>query len=44
MEFADANAAVKARNVLHGRKFAGRVVVVTYLSEEAYAAGQYDVE
>lgn len=44
VEFDDINAAVKARNQLHGRKFAGRTVVATYLSEEAYGAGQYDAE
>jgi hypothetical protein len=44
VEFGDINASVKARNALHGRKFAGRTVIATYLSEEAFAAGLYDQE
>lgn len=42
MEFADAGSAQKARNAMHGRRFAGRVVNAKYISEESYAAGQYD--
>ena len=40
--FEDMNGAVKARNAMHGRRFAGRTVAANFLSEEAYAAGQYD--
>ncbi len=40
--FEEVSAASSARNVLNGRKFGGRVVVCSYLSEEAYAAGQLD--
>ena len=40
--FEDAGAASAARNVLNGRKFGGRVVVCSFLSEEAYAAGTLD--
>ncbi|KAG2437292.1 hypothetical protein HXX76_005950 [Chlamydomonas incerta] len=42
MEFNDVNGAVKARNAMHGRKFAGRVVNATYLTEAAYFGGRYD--
>ncbi|GLI62399.1 hypothetical protein VaNZ11_005016, partial [Volvox africanus] len=42
MEFNDVNSAVKARNAMHGRRFAGRVVNATYLTEEAYFSGRYD--
>ncbi|KXZ54219.1 hypothetical protein GPECTOR_5g311 [Gonium pectorale] len=42
MEFNDVNSAVKARNAMHGRKFAGRVVNATFLTEEAYFSGRYD--
>ncbi|KAK9836998.1 hypothetical protein WJX81_005606 [Elliptochloris bilobata] len=40
--FEEISAASSARNVLNGRKFGGRVVVCTFLSEEAFAAGQLD--
>lgn len=42
MEFNDVNGAMKARNAMHGRKFAGRVVNATYLTEAAYFGGRYD--
>lgn len=42
IEFVDMNGAVKARNAMHGRRFAGRTVSAIFLPEEAYAAGQYD--
>lgn len=40
--FEEVSAANSARAVLNGRKFGGRVVVCTFLSEEAYAAGSLD--
>ena len=42
IEFADVSGAMGAQKTLHGRRFAGRSVVATYLSEAAYAAGQLD--
>ncbi|CAD7696278.1 unnamed protein product [Ostreobium quekettii] len=42
IEFSDVNAAVKARNAMHGRKFGGRTVVAAFLLEEKFAAGQYE--
>lgn len=42
IEFADMNGSVKARNAMHGRRFAGRTVSATFLSEEAFSAGQFD--
>lgn len=42
IEFVDINAAVKARNAMHGRRFGGRTVVATYLQEDNYYRGQYD--
>lgn len=43
IEFLDINAAVKARNAMHGRKFGGRVVSAAYMAEDAFAAGAYDM-
>ena len=40
--FADMNGSVKARNAMHGRRFAGRTVAASFLSEEAFASGQFD--
>ncbi len=42
MEFNDVSSAAKARAAMHGRRFAGRVVNATYLTEEAYFSGRYD--
>lgn len=42
VEFADVAGAVKAQSVLNGRRFGGRTVVATYLTEGQYAAGQLD--
>lgn len=42
MEFNDVSSAAKARTAMHGRRFAGRVVNATYLTEEAYFSGRYD--
>jgi splicing factor U2AF subunit len=42
VEFADVAGAVKAQSILHGRRFGGRTVVATYLSEAQYAAGDLD--
>jgi hypothetical protein len=39
VEFADVEGAVKAQRALHGRKFGGRPVVASYVTEDAYAAG-----
>ncbi|MEW5298333.1 MAG: hypothetical protein WDW36_001471 [Sanguina aurantia] len=41
IEFLDINAAVKARNAMHGRKFGGRVVSAAYMAEDAFASGAY---
>jgi len=35
------DSAVKARNAMHGRKFAGRTVTATFLPEAEYTAGQF---
>jgi splicing factor U2AF subunit len=42
VEFADVAGAVKAQSVLNGRRFGGRTVVATYLTESQYEAGQLD--
>jgi hypothetical protein len=42
IEYTDMQAAVKARNAMHGRKFGGHVVAATYLQEEDYASGEYN--
>lgn len=42
IEFTEADGAVKARNALNGRRFAGRTVAATFVSPEDYAAGQLD--
>lgn len=42
IEFEDVNVAVKARNAMHGRKFAGRIVTAAFLPEEHYMAGNFD--
>ena len=42
MEFNDLTAAGKARTAMHGRRFAGRVVNATYLTEEQYFTGRFD--
>ena len=41
VEYTDVDSAVKARNAMHGRKFAGRTVMATFLPEAQYSAGQY---
>lgn len=41
VEFADVTAAMGGRQSMHGRRFAGRTVVATHISEAAYAAGQF---
>lgn len=42
MEFADVESAEKARNAMHGRRFAGRVVNARFISDDAYATARYD--
>jgi len=42
IEYGDIQAAVKARNAMHGRKFGGHVVAATYLQEEDLATGEYN--
>ena len=42
IEYSDIAGAVKAHKVLHGRRFAGRTVTGTFLSEELYHTGQFD--
>lgn len=42
IEFEDVNVAVKARNAMHGRKFAGRTVTAAFLPEDQYIAGNFD--
>ena len=41
VEYTDMDSALKARNAMHGRKFAGRTVAATFLPEAQYAAGQF---
>jgi len=41
IEFDSIPSAVQARSAMHGRKFGGHVVVGTYLTEEAYVAGEF---
>ncbi len=41
VEYTDMDSAVKARNAMHGRKFAGRTVTATFLPEVEYTAGQF---
>lgn len=41
IEFEDANVAMRARNALHGRKFAGNEVEATFLPEHLYSKGEY---
>jgi len=43
IEFTDMNGSVKARNAMHGRRFAGRTVSAAFLPEERYHAGHYDI-
>ena len=43
IEYSDIAGAVKAHERLHGRFFAGRIVIGTsFLSEELYHTGQFD--
>lgn len=39
IEYADVNAALKAKQAMHGRKFGGHVVEGTFLQEADYLAG-----
>eukprot|EP00879_Flechtneria_rotunda_P005031 GHRR01005307.1.p1 GENE.GHRR01005307.1~~GHRR01005307.1.p1 ORF type:complete len:278 (+),score=114.21 GHRR01005307.1:1140-1973(+) len=41
IEYADVNAALKAKQAMHGRKFGGHVVEGTFLQEHDYAAGNF---
>lgn len=41
IEYADVTGAMAGRQSMHGRRFAGRTVVATFLQEAAYAAGQF---
>ena len=41
IEYASVDGAVAARNAMHGRKFAGRTVVATFLPEDLYGAGHF---
>ncbi|CAL5222289.1 g4628 [Coccomyxa viridis] len=43
VEFADDNGCTAAYRVLNGRRFGGRTVVATYLPEQSYQAGQFDI-
>jgi splicing factor U2AF subunit len=43
VEFADDSGCTAAYRVLNGRRFGGRTVVATYLPEQSYMAGQFDV-
>lgn len=40
VEFMTVESAVKAQRSLHGRKFGGRAVVASYVTEEDYEAGR----
>jgi splicing factor U2AF subunit len=41
IEYADVNAALKAKQAMHGRKFGGHVVEGTFLQEHDYMAGNF---
>jgi splicing factor U2AF subunit len=41
IEYADMNAALKAKQAMHGRKFGGHLVEGTFLPEQEYAAGNF---
>ena len=43
VEFADDAGCTAAYRVLNGRRFGGRTVVATYLPEQSYVAGQFDL-
>lgn len=43
VEFGDDAGCTAAYRVLNGRRFGGRTVVATYLPEQSYVAGQFDV-
>jgi splicing factor U2AF 65 kDa subunit len=40
IEFTEVEAAVKAQRSLHGRKFGGRAVIASYVTEQDYEAGR----
>ncbi|KAK9824357.1 hypothetical protein WJX72_009674 [[Myrmecia] bisecta] len=42
IEFQEPGPAMQARNAMHGRKFGGRTVIATFLTEEQYAGGQFE--
>ena len=42
IEFVETEAAVKARNAMNGRRFAGRTVAATFVTEEDYTAGNFN--
>jgi splicing factor U2AF subunit len=41
IEYLDVNAALKAKQAMHGRKFGGHVVEGTFLQEHDYMAGNF---
>ncbi|KAF6266766.1 hypothetical protein COO60DRAFT_1291678 [Scenedesmus sp. NREL 46B-D3] len=41
IEYSDVNAALKAKQAMHGRKFGGHVVEGTFLQEHDYVAGNF---
>lgn len=41
IEYSDINAALKAKQAMHGRKFGGHVVEGTFLQEHDYMAGNF---
>lgn len=42
VEFGEPGAAIAARNAMHGRKFSGRTVVATLLTDDDYKAMKWD--
>uniref|UniRef100_A0A0D9XUG8 Splicing factor U2af large subunit n=1 Tax=Leersia perrieri TaxID=77586 RepID=A0A0D9XUG8_9ORYZ len=42
LEFADVESSAKAKNGMHGRKFANNQVVAVFYPEDKFAEGQYD--
>jgi splicing factor U2AF subunit len=42
LEFADIESSTKAKNGMHGRKFANNQVVAVFYPEDKFAEGQYD--
>ena len=42
LNFADVQSAIAAQRVMNGRKFAGRTVIATFMTDDQLAAGSLD--